>query len=163
MGPAGGRAGGKDARGVLRIGPLAFALFCGLSRQLRQLFDHGGRGEFDLTRGRAVGGFLPFGQTSKQPAFGLFRLGNVGLEHLRPRPAQALQRLERAPRAFAFEPFGIAAGGDQRARCALEHFWHPIVTRRHGQAQCLGQPARGRHAEPRGVDEGEGFEQIEPR
>ena len=87
----------------------------------------------------------------------------MGLQDLRPRPAQAFERLQRAPRSFALGPCGIAANRDQRAGRTLEHFGHGRVILGRRQAQRLGQPARRRHAEARGVDEGEGLQQIEAR
>ena len=156
-------ARGEDARGVLGIGALAFALFGAVTRQPRQLGLHRRRGEFHLTRGRALARFLPFGQLGEQPTLGLFGLGDVRPEHLRPRPAQALQRLDCAPRAFALEPFGVLTRRNKRASGQLEHFRHGSIVLRHRQAQRFGQPARGRHAETGGVDEGESLQQIEAR
>ena len=73
--------------------------------------------EFDLPRGRALAGLVPFGQLGEQPAFGAFGLGDVRAQHLRPRPAQAFERLHRAPRPFALGP-GRVVG--QRLRGTLQ-------------------------------------------
>ena len=88
---------------------------------------------------------------------------NMRLQHLRPGPAEALERLERAPRALPLEPFRVLAGRHQGSRGALEEGRHMLIAIRLGQIESFGEAARGRHAEARRVHKGEEFKQVEAR
>ena len=156
-------SGSEDARGVAGIAALAFTFLRAFAGQVIELAEHFDIGQVDLPRRAAFGRFLPFGQGRKQPFFRLLGPCDMRFQNLRPRPAQPLQRLQRAPRALPLEPFGVLACGDQRPGGALQEGGNLLVALRLVQLKRFGQPARGGYAEARGMDEGEGFEQVETR
>ena len=79
--------------GAFREGSLplaAFGSFAGQPFELRfdlRLVDQ------HLSRLRALGRFLPFGQAAEEPLFRAFGFSDMRREHARPRPAQARERL----------------------------------------------------------------------
>ena len=86
------------------------------------------------------------------------------VEQRRPRPAQPGERLQRASTRLRARASPAAAQVASKASAACcSSAGTRIVARRLGQPQRVGQPLGRRHHEPRRVDEGEQFEQVEPR
>src|SRR5690606_28097950 len=157
------RARGKHAPHIAGIATLPLApLRARAGEPFEPRFDLIG-GDLDLRGLRAFGRFLPFGKLGKQPFLGAIGLGDVRQEHVGPGPAQAGERLQRAPCALALRPVGALARLQQRAGGFLEQRGDRVVAGRLGQAQGVRQTLGSGHDEARGMDEGVELEEVEPR
>ena len=156
-------ARGKHAGNVRRISALGRARLCAFASQVGKPLRDLCRVESDLRGLGPLSAFVPFGQAGKQPAFSAFRPRDAPRQQRGPGPAHLHQRLQRAPRAFAFGPVGAFAGGKQGCRRCLQQRRDGIVAGRFGKVQSMGQPLGRRHHEARWMDEGIEFQQIQPR
>ena len=158
-----GIARSENAGDFARIGALAFALFGAFSGQASKLPVHLFLTDGDLRGLRSFRRFFPLGQGREQPAFRAFGLRYERSEHLRPRPARASERLQRAPRPVPFFPVVPTADREHRHQSfAQEKRCRRIVFGRL-DLQCRSKALGGRYAEARGMQEGVEFQQIETR
>ena len=131
--------------------------------QLGQLGFGLGTRNIDRARRRALGRLVPLRQPREQHPLAAFGLGNALGDERRPRPAQPVERPVGSPRAFALAPVGIAemveqgGGNGEQSACRIALVGGRIDPHRARQAR------HRRHREPRRMDEGEQFQQVEPR
>ncbi len=155
-------AGREDARDFAGIVALAFAPFCALAGQVHQSRIDGLFFKPDLRRLGPLCCFLPFGKPCKEPLLRLSGPLHMRREDAGPGPAQAGERLQRAPCALPLGPVGTGTAGHQCAGGLLQEARHIVIARRFGQGEGMGEASRRGHAEPRRMDEGEQFQQIQP-
>ena len=162
VGPALPLAGSEDARHLGGIGALTLALFRAFAGQPGELSLHLFLANRNLGGLRSLGRFVPLGQGREQPALGAFGLGHVRAQHLRPRPARPGERLERAPRPVSLGPVVAPANRKHRTQRLTKESRRRSVGLGRIDIERGGQPLGRGHAEPRGVQKGVEFEQVEP-
>ena len=114
-------------------------------------------------RRRPLGRFLPLLQPREQHALAALGPLEPRADQRRPAPAEPVQRRVRRPRAFALAPVRIAEharAAARRSRCSDAAASASLAGG--SKPERAAQARRGRHREPRRMDEGEQLEQVEP-